>query len=343
MSRFKDKINNELGYLKATGTAQDIINSTEHTNKVITFKRAVAMVATLVLVFIIIFIPSNNSKGSFVIIANAESVKSGATPDTNEVTGDILDTENFVEISDGDSNVLTYNFNYVLDENADPADIAKKYLFHNFSKEIDIAIKGDDIETVTYKINNANLVGFIIKDSEKNEMTISSAGISNSKNQTDFAMDYDDHKYTHFVFGPPKEINEDNESPNYKLLDTGELTTKTIVSNDPGDVVGIGVMDENTVVTKDEIEMLRKYAKNDDMVGFYNYQNQIFKRIIDSITLDITVTKTNGKTETQTLEFLYTPDILTEIIETDETNQNSPFFDCTATHSTGTLSAKIKK
>ncbi|MBQ7133453.1 MAG: hypothetical protein IJO20_03055 [Ruminococcus sp.] len=343
MSRFKDKINNELGYLKATGTAQDIINKTESTNKVITFKKAVAMVAILVLVFTIIFIPSNNPKGSFVIIANAESTKSGATPDTNEVTGDVLDTENFVEISDGDSNVLTYNFNYVLDENADPADIAKKYLFHNFSKEIDIAIKGDDIETVTYKINNANLVGFIIKDSEKNEMTISSAGISNSKNQTDFTMNYDDHNYTHFVFGPPKEIKEDNESPSYKLLDTGELTTKTIVSNDPGDVVGIGVMDENTVVTKDEIEMLRKYAKNDDMVGFYNYQNQIFKRIIDSITLDITVTKTNGKTETQTLEFLYTPDILTEIIETDETNQNSPFFDCTATHSTGTLSAKIKK
>lgn len=341
MSKFKDKIDSELCYLHATDSASDIISKAESKAKIITFKRAVAMVAALVLVFTIMLIPAKNSKNSFVIIANAEASADSATPDDSELSGDVLNTERFVEISDGESNALLYNFYYVLDENADPTDVAKKYLFHSFSKEIDIAIIGNDIDKVTYKINNANMVGVIIKRTESSG-TISSAGMSDGNNQTEFTMDYDDHKFTSFVFGPPNEINENTDKPYYKLLDTGELTTVPIVTNDPGDVVGLGVMDEHTLVTEEEIETLRQYAKNDDMVGFYNYQNQIFKRLIDNITLDITITKTDGKNEKQTLEFLYTPDILDKITPTDETKYNSPFFSCISTHSTGTLSAKIK-
>ncbi len=333
MSRFKDKINNELGYLKATGTAQDIINSTEHTNKVISFKRAVAMVAILVLVFTIIFIPSNNPKGSFVIIANAESTKSGATPDANEVTGDILDTENFVEIYSDEPNYIQYNFNYILNENAAATDLAKKYLFHSFNKYLNIAVEGEDIETITYKINNGSLSSYTMLHADRNVKKIH---IQNTTADfgTEMTINYNQQDKTEFRFNPIVSADDFHcDIPRAVVTDKGELKT----DNTSDYVIGYGFIDDNTLATDREIETLRKYIKNDDMVGFYNYQNEIFKRLIDGITLDITVTKTNGKTETQTLEFLYTPDVLEKLPEYNDAIEKNQ------TLSTGTLSAKIKK
>lgn len=335
MSKFKEKLNKELSYLKVTDTANDIINKAESKNKIITMQRAVAMVAALVLVFTIIFIPTNSNKNSFVIIANAESSADSAT------TGDELNTDNFVEIKSDEPNLVTFNFSYAIDKNAPTEDIVQKYLFYSFSKGLDIAIKGDGIKTVTYKINNGTLVSYSIKEYD-NRSVISNTGVSDGNTQTEFTIDYDEYNYTHFVFGPSHNSDNDSDIIWYKLLETGEITTETIVSNDPGDVIGIGVMEEDTLVTDEEFKTLKQYAENDDKVGFYNFQNQIFKRLIDSITLDVTITKTNGKTETQSVEFLYTPDILTELPNKDETNPNSAFFNNMLTLSSGTLSARIK-
>ncbi len=332
MTKFKNEIDKELSYLKATDTANDIISKAEIKNKIITMPRAFAMVATLVLVFTIIFIPSNNNKSSFVIIANAESIESGATPDTSEVTGDVLDTENFVEIYSNEPNYIQYNFNYILDADADYTELAKKYLFHSFNKYLDITVEGDDIETITYKIHNGSLSSYTMLHEDRNIKKIHIRNTS-SKLQTEMTINYDEQDKTDFRFNPIISTDDFHND-----MDTLMITDKGEITNDTSDnVVGYGFKDKNTLATQKEIETLREYIKNDDMVGFYNYQNQIFKRIIDDITLDITVTKTNGETETQTLEFLYTPDLLKKLPEYNDAIEKHQ------TLSTGTLSAKIKK
>lgn len=114
--------------------------------------------------------------------------------------------------------------------------------------------------------------------------------------------------------------------------DTGEITQ----SYDDNWLVP-GYKDDFTLATDEEINNLKKYIKNDDMVGFYNYQNQIFKRLFEELTLDITVTLTNGETHTQTVEFLYTPKI---IKDKDEIKNHAAL---SWSSSSGTLSAKIKE
>ena len=348
MSRFKDKINSELGYLKATGTAQDIINKTERTNKVITFKRAVAMVAILVLVFTIIFIPSNNPNGSFVIIVNAESAKSGATPDSDTATGDELNTESFVELKSEEPNYIYYNFNYILDENAEDTDLVRKYLFHSFDKILNIRIEGENIATITYKINNGSLTSYTFKviDASTTEYHLdnTTGGI-----QSQITLDYEKQVNTSFFLNPISSSVDHYDYENemlWVLKHTGEITKDTIdaVYNEDGEIIdyssneiiGCGYRDTETLATKEEIVKLREYIKNNDMVGFHNYQNKIFKRIIENITVDVTITKTNGDTETKTLEFLYTPESFRE--------SQLAYYDTTqsVTMSAGTLSARIK-
>ena len=332
MSKFKDNLNKELSYLKATETANDIINKAESKRKIITFKRAVAMVAALVLVFTVIFIPSNNSKSSFVIIANAESTADSATPDSDTATGDELNTESFVELKSEEPNYIYYNFNYILDENAEDTDLVRKYLFHSFNKYLNITVEGNDIETITYKINNGSLSSYTLTHVSDTQKTIHVKNTS-SQMQTEMTIDYDKQDITSFKFNPV--TSQDDFHCNldkFMVTDTGEVTNESFGSS----IIGYGHKDNNTLATREEIKMLRKYIKNDDMVGFYNYQNQIFKRLIDGITLDITVTKTNGKIETQTLEFLYTPDLIEELPEYNDAIEKNQ------TLSTGTLSARIK-
>ncbi len=345
MSRFKDEINKDLEYMKCSDNANDIIKASCNENKIITFPKVAAVAAVIALIFSMILIAPNNTapdnKNSFTIIANAKSSSE------DSVAGEKLNTESFVELKSDEDSILEYNFNYVLDENADPSEIAKKYLFHSFSKELDIMVKGDDIETITYKIHKGSF-GCVSLTGEDNHRNISNCGVSFGDNNSEFTIKYDDQKHLEYGFNPL----ENSDGKFYKnrctLLSTGEFSTETITTNDPSYIVGSGYKDQYTLATKEEIETLRKYAKSDDMVGFYNYQNQIFKRLIDGITLDITITKTNGKTETQTIEFLYTPDTLDKtkydrIISERNSTPPSIYFDNMLTLSTGTISARIKK
>lgn len=333
MSKFKDKIDKELSYIKATNKASDIIAKVESKNNVIPFKRVVAMVAALVLVFTVIFIPAKNNKSSFMIIANAESSADSATSDSKEITGDILNTENFVEIESDEPNYIYYNFNYVLDENAESTDLVKKYLFHSFNKHLNISVDGENIETITYKINKGSLSSYTMTCNNPTQKIIHVKNTS-AQMQTEMSIDYEVQDITSFKFNPV--TSQDDFHCNlaqFMVTDTGEITRETSNTS----IIGYGHKDDNTLATEEEIETLRQYIKNDDMVGFYNYQNQIFKRLIDSITLDITITKTNGKKETQTLEFLYTPDVLKELPKYNDAIEKQQ------TLSTGTLSAKIKE
>lgn len=333
MTNFKDKIDNELYYLHPTDSACDIINKAENKNKIITFKRAVAMVATLVLVFTIIFVPMKDSKSSFVIIANAESTTDNATPDDSELSGNVLNTERFVEIYSNEPNYIQYNFNYILDENAEPTDLVRRYLFHSFNKHLNIAVDGEDIKTITYKVSNGSLSGYTMLHADRNVKKIHVRNTS-ADFATEMTIDYDQQDKTEFRFNPLVSTDDFHcDIPGAVVTDKGELITE----NTSEYVIGYGFIDNNTLATEEEIETLRQYIKNDNMVGFYNYQNEIFKRLIDGITLDITVTKLNGETETQTLEFMYTPDVLKEL------PNNTDAIEKHQTLSTGTLSARIKK
>ena len=340
MSKFKENLDMELSFLQSDTTADDIISRASKSKKIITFKKAVLIAASFILVLTMTFVPFRNNKSSFVIIANAEATADSATPDSGKITGDTLNTETFVEIKSNEPNLIEYNFNYVLNENADPSNPAQKYLFYTFSKQMNIAIEGDDIDTVTYKINNGCLGGCLTKKLD-NHTVISSVGNTNGQHKTDFTVDYNEYEYISFGFTPSTDY--DINQKRYNLLDTGEFAKGTITSDDPYSVVGMGVMSDGTLATEEEIKMLSKFAKNDDMVGLYNYQNQIFKRLIDNITLDIIITKTDGKKETQTLEFLYTPDVITKDTLIAEDDFEGSFFDHLTTESTGTLSARIKK
>ena len=339
MSKFKDRINKELRYIKCDNSANDIIEQSSKKSRVITFQKIAAVAACIAILFTVILIPSdkNSSKNNsgFTIVANAQSSSE------DNAKGDVLNTENFVVLNSEKDNLLQYNFSYVLDENAHPSEISKKYLFHSFSKRLDIKIEGENIETITYKIHNGTL-GCVSLTGENDHKLISNCGASYGKDKSEFTVNYNEQKYLDYGFSPIGDPDWD-----YKdyciLLNTGEFATETITTNDPSYIAGIGYKDDNTLATEEEIETLRKYAKKDDMVGFYNYQNQIFKRLIDGITLDVTVTKTDGSKETQTVEFLYTPDILKEIEYDNRTNPQSAFFDNMLTQSTGTLSARIKK
>ena len=70
------------------------------------------------------------------------------------------------------------------------------------------------------------------------------------------------------------------------------------------------------------------------MVGFYNYQNQIFKRLVDGTTLDVTVTFKTGESVTKTLELMYTPKEVTDTEFYEDHPSN--------TLSNGNISARLK-
>lgn len=342
MSKFKDKIDKELCYLVATDTASDIISKARHKTKIITLKRAAAMVASLVLVFTIIFIPSNDSNSSFIIIANAESTIDNATADE-------LSSDYFVKLNSHQPNYIYYNYNYILDENADDTDLIRKYLFHSFDKFLNIRIEGENIKKITYKTNNGSLTSYTTKviDTNTTEYHFDN---TTANIQSQITLDYDMQDSTSFFLNP---INSYVDHYNYEnemlwvIKGTGRITDTTIdpiysadgeiIDYSSNEIIGSGFKDTQTLATEEEIEKLREYAKSDDMVGFHNYQNEIFKRIIENITLDITITKTNGDTETKTLEFLYTPEPFRE--------SQLAYYDTTKsiTMSAGTLSAKIKK
>lgn len=345
MSRFKDEINKELSFLKSTSDAEKIININKSRNKVFTLPKVVSVAAAFALVFTMIFLPFSNSQNSgFTIIANAKSASDDST-----ATGDELNTESFVELKSDEPNYIFYNFNYILDEKADDTDLVRKYLFHSFDKLLNIRIKGENIDNISYKINNGSLTSYTFKslDSNTTEYHLNN---TTGGTQSQITIDYEKQDNTSFFLNPicssVDRYNYENEML-WVIKNTGKLTDITIdttydengeiIDYSSKDISGCGFKENKTLATPQEIEKLREYIGKDDMVGFHNYQNEIFKRIIENITLDITITKSNGDTESKTLEFLYTPEPFrhSQLAHYDTTQ--------TITMSSGTLSARIKK
>lgn len=350
MSKFKDEINKELGYLEFSGDANDIITMHNKSKYVFSAKKAVSLAAAFVLVFTMIFLPiSSNNNSGFTIIANAKSASDDST------AGIELNTENFVQLKSDEPNYIFYNFNYILDKKADNTNLTKKYLFHSFNKLLDIEVKGENINSLTYKINNGSLSSYTMTHvDDTNKILI----IKNTtaKLNTEISMDYNEQKNTSFRFNPITSTDDFHDyNKRYFAIDSGEIIsmetenktdeqylvvdkeTNSTYNYHKNNIIGYGYKDNNSLATKHEINELKRFIENNDMIGFYNYQNQIFKRIIDNITLEIIVTMNNGEKETKTLEFLYTPNVINELPE------NTDAIEKGQTLSTGTISARIKK
>lgn len=326
MGKFKNNLNNDLCYLTPVDSADDIIDKA-HRHRHITITKLTAIAAVIAIIFTIVLFPAKNTNSGFIIVANASTDKS------------VLNSDEYVELNGSAENYVFYNFNYLLDENAEKTDVVKKYLFYTVNKNIDIRVEGENIEKITYKMNKGALSGITsekIGDTNNIKITIKEwLGESSANAKSEFTIDYDKQKYTTFnlnLLEIPYVKSFDNNGMYFVLNDTGEITKsyedKWLVP---------GYRSDNTLATDEEIKTLKKYIKNDDMVGFYNYQNQIFKRLFEEITLDITVTLKNGETRTQTVEFLYTPKVIKNESEIENYTPTAQSL------SSGTLSAKIKK
>ena len=358
MSKFKDKINHELEYMQFNKNANEIINLSCKKKKIITFPKVVAVAAAIALIFTMILItPDNatqNNKYSFSIVANAQSSSE------DSAAGEKLNTESFVELKSDEPNYIFYNFNYILDENADNTDLVKKYLFHSFNKHLNIQVKGKNIDSITYKINKGSLSSYTMTSIDNTGKTLVVKNAT-AKTESELSMCYNEQSMTSFRFNPVESTDDFHcHSKQYFALDSGEivdtqthndtneyyLSNKTninhydyyfIKNNHQSDIIGYGYKEKNCLATPSEINKLKEYVINNDMIGFYNYQNQIFKRIIDDITLNVTVTMNNGETQTKTIEFLYTPDVIKELPKYNDAIEKGQ------TLSTGTISARIKK
>lgn len=335
MTDLKAKLDAEYCHINLNATEEEIIKKANHkTAYSPTLPRLVAAAIVLVLLAGICFAPYlfKNEENSFIIYAGAEE----------------LSDKYFVDLNSNDPNYIKFDFNQILDENAEPTDITRRYLFHSFEKKLDLTVKGENIKYITYKINKGSLTATIRKDLLGTGQ--SGLGIMNSFGEDDsiIKINYADQKDTTFSFNfaVPKDNFFSGSPEHYSAIaDTGEIVKVNdvvILENNVFEAlpeynaIAAGYKYDCTpLATEEEIEKLREYIYADDMIGFYNYQNQIFKRIIDEITIDITITKTDDSTETKTLQLCYTP---TEVTSAERTNTNHSY-----TLSNGTLSAKLIK
>lgn len=311
------------------------------------FTSVIAACVAILLIAGACFIPASFSgnDSSFIIVANAQTLDETGIASADEITPDA-----FVEIKSDSYPIVEFDFDCVLDSDAKEYDLTKKYLFHTVYMNLNLDVVGENIETITYKVNNGAI-----------NLTYCSEEGTNSKffhtgydhPHTEYTIDYADRDRYHLTFHPIYDSNYTyervtkfysyaNPEQNYShsFCDTDEL----VYSEDSEELhakygwvssYGSGyISSAPTAATEEEIESLRAYATADNMVGFFNYQNKVFERIINQVTIDITVTKTNGKTETKTLELCYTPDEIT--------SAEGYLDDQSRTYSTGTISAKIK-
>lgn len=334
MTDLKAKLDAEFSHINLNASEEEIIKEANRkpAKKPATYiPRIAAAAIVLVLLAGVYFAPSlfSNKENSFTIYAGAEE----------------LSSKYFVDLNSNDPNYINFNFNYILDETAEPTDITKRYLFHSFEKKLDLTVKGEDIETITYKINQGSITA------SKYDQTNGKNGILSFKNtysntDSSIVVDYTDQSNWNFSFNPvmPGAEFYSHKQTYIALAGTGRITTikEFAVLDDNGMLLEVKdheyictgyMLSDAPLATEEEIEKLRSYAKADDMIGFYNYQNEIFKRIIDEITLSVIVTKTDGTTETKTVQLCYTPTEVTSL----ENLSDSP----SETLSNGTISAKL--
>lgn len=311
------------------------------------FTSVIAACVAILLIAGVCFIPASLSgnDSSFIIVANAQTLDEAGIASADEITSDA-----FVEIKSESYPIVEFDFDCVLDPDAKEYDLTKKYLFQNVYMNLNLDVVGENIETITYKVNNGAF-NMSYCPEKKTDSKFFFVGYNHP--HTEYTIDYserDNYQLTVYpVYNGDYTYNRVTKYYSYANSEEhthhGFLDSDELVFSDNSDElhakygwvssIGSGYKSSApTAATEEEIEALRAYAKADDMVGFFNYQNKVFERIINEVTIDITVTKTDGSTETKTLELCYTPDVIT--------SAEGYLDDQTRTYSTGTISARLK-
>lgn len=308
---------------------------------------AIAACIAILIIAGICFIPTGNSNPGFSIVANALTLDEEGIASADE-----LNNETFVEIKSVSYPIVDFNFDCILNENAEDFNLTQKYLFQTIFMNLHLDVVGDNIETVTYKTNKGAFnVSYFYPEQKDSRYKAFITGYDHST--TEYTFDYEKRDQYQFTFTPVYDdsVNVERVTKYYSYLnDTDSAEDRfsnpdnLVFSEDSGALnaeygwvssIASGYKGISTLaVTQEELNTLKSYAKADDMVGFFNYQNDIFKRIIDDTVIDITVTRENGSKETKSVELCYTPDVIT--------STEGYLKDQTRTFSTGTISAKIK-
>lgn len=318
-------------------------------------KHTALIAACLVLVILagIIFIPHllPHKEHSFIIVANAQSLDEKGIASADEITKDA-----FVEFENLCGNMVFFDFNNKLNTNAREIDLVKTYLFQSFATNLSINVVGEDIETITYKPNRGAISLAVGNQDETEEMVYDrnhTVLFGYNASSPEYTINYDEHKYSQIAFNPVYDENAEYEfvSKAFSYKDPkdnvqgGYLRTDNLAFSEDSDALGnqygwVSILgfgyrtNAASVVTAEEKKTLESYINADDMVGFFNFQNQIFKRLVDGTTIDVTVTFTSGETVTKTLELTYTPAEVTDAEYNINKQSNTP--------SNGTVSAKLK-
>ena len=321
-------------------------------------KHTALIAACLVLVMLagIIFIPNllPKKEHSFIIVANAQSLDEEGLASADEITTDF-----FVELENVCGNLVEFDFDEILWEDAPEYDLTKNLLFLEFITNLNINVAGEDIKTVTYKFNSGAFSPTHInvrKDEEHLETLNHTLIVGHDRIRTEYTYDYDKDYLIQLTYNPVYNPDATYEgaaryfsSPyEYAKNFHGYGNTESYVYSENKEelVEKYGwakTIDSGyrcsapTVVTDEERATLREYAIADDMIGFFNYQNQIFKRLIDGATVDVTVTFNTGEKQTKTLELMYTPKELTSEDWYVEWYMDHP----SNTPSNGNISAKL--
>ncbi|MBR3988311.1 MAG: hypothetical protein IKK10_03305 [Clostridia bacterium] len=347
MINFKDDLNKELSFVTCDTSPDELISKAKPKhNRSYFIPRIAAAGLVLVLLAGICFMPNlfTETKNNFTIYAGAV-----------EITDD-----KYVVIDSNASNFVKFNFLEELDKTADPTEITKKYLFHSFEKNFNLKITGENIDGFIFLVNNGSLTCYeLLENNEYDSETMEVSNIDNSYSKEDSHISLPYHQQNNLVFkinpvcptdGLGRTAYGLNELiPYIALAGTGEIVTdekfrEFLPHKTHIDAESLGYSPiaygynyfTPHAATSEEIIELKKFANADDMVGFYNYQNQIFKRLIDRMSVDILVRKNDRSKyyyETVRLQFCYNP---IEVTEADVATGNH-----SESLSKGTLSAML--
>lgn len=349
MTDLKARLDADLSHLNINASEEDIIIKANcKPIKKYTFTGLIAAALVLVIIAGIFIVPdlfSNTPQFGFTVYAGE-----------NE-----LNAKKFVVISENDENFIHFDFNKILDENADPADITRRYLFHSFEKRFKLRIEGENIYDISYRINKGSLTAYEKSYDQHGEsygVTIKDTYTKSGVYKNSIYLGYDRQENFTFSLTPAEPLNNgvrmhfelEQLTPYIALPDTGEVLTDENFDHYFPDELHVNAealgytpiaygfkTDYDSIATDEEIKKLTEYAKDGDMVSFYNYQNQIFKRIIDEIELHIFVWINASRTEYEAMviKLQYNP---CEVTETEVKNANPNH---SYSLSKGTLSAKL--
>ncbi len=350
MTDLKAKLDQDLSHLNLNTSEEDIIiKANRKQTKNYTYRALIAATLVIAIIAGIFFVPSlfdTGSKYGFTVYAGE-----------NE-----LNSKNFVVISEDDETFIHFDFNKILNENADPKDITQRYLFSSFEKRFQLRIEGESIYNVSYRINNGTLMcyekSYCTNSNEYYGVSFWNTYTKNGVYKNSIYLGYDRQDNVTFSLTPTDPVNNtvrmnydlEKLPPYIAMPETGEILTDE--NFDPYfpdrihvDAESLGYTpiaygfksDSESLATEEEIAKLTEYAKAKDMVSFYNYQNQIFKRIIDEIELHVFVWTNESRTEYEPviIELKYNP------IEVTEADLKNASPNHSHSLSKGTLSAKL--